>query len=94
MSKKTPTKGEPDFSSISDSRLKDYVDCIEKMIFAYQECDAEKSSVLREIWKELSDLHTDRTYSSAIKEMQEHKTVQETEKVVVHKIKMAKRIKR
>ena len=94
MPKKTPIKGEPDFSSISDSRLKDYVDCIEKMIFAYQECDAEKARVLSAIWKELSDLHTDRTYSSAIEKMQAQEFVRETAKVAVHKIKMVKCIKR
>lgn len=58
--KKYALKGEPDFHTISDERLKSFLDCAQQMIFAYKGHDDEKVKVLQEIWKDLSVEHTER----------------------------------
>ena len=85
-------KGEPDFTLISDEKLREFKDLTQQMIFAYKGCDEEKTRVLSEVWKQLSDECAERTYTSSIAELdsQEQKTV----KPAVHKIKLVKSIKR
>lgn len=58
--KKFALKGEPDFHTIGDERLKSFLDCTQQMIFAYKGHDDSKVKVLQEIWKELSVEHTSR----------------------------------
>lgn len=60
-------KGEPDFHTISDERLKSFLDCAQQMIFAYKGLDDSKVKVLQEIWKDLSVEHTERIAVSAEK---------------------------
>ena len=86
MSKKLPMKGQPDFSTISDEKLKGYIDLAQQMIFAYQYCDEEKARVMKEVWKQMSDEYADRICQAPF----------EPEEVApsVHKIKMVKPIKR
>ena len=82
-------KGKPDFSAISDEKLKEYIDLAQQMIFAYELCDEEKTRVLREVWKQMSDEYADRMANAPF--------IVEPEKEVpttVHKIKVVKRIKR
>ena len=92
-----PLKGQPDFTTISDDRLKGFLDLAQQMIFAYKYCDEEKTRILTAIWKELSIEHTDRICKSACEELERQSKEPKEEEVVpptVHKIKMVKRIKR
>ena len=58
--KKYALKGEPDFHTIGDERLKSFLDFAQQMIFAYKGHDDSKVKVLQEIWKDLSVEHTER----------------------------------
>lgn len=58
--KKYALKGEPDFHTIGDERLKSFLDCAQQMIFCYKGHDDEKVKVLESIWKDLSVEHTER----------------------------------
>ena len=86
MKKRLPIKGEPDFSVLSDSKIKDFMNTLQQMIFSYQE-DKEKKAILTEMWKQLSNEMTDRQVVEAEKE------VSADTSVVVHKVKPVKRIK-
>lgn len=91
--KRVPIKGEPDFTTISDERLKGFIDLAQQMIFAYKYCDEEKTRVMRDIWKQMSDEHTERLCASAIAELDRQEQESES-KPVMRKIKTVKRIKR
>lgn len=67
--KKYALKGEPDFHTISDERLKGFLDLAQQMIFAYKYHDKDKTKVLEEIWHDLSCEHVDRVAASAIEEL-------------------------
>lgn len=58
--KRYALKGEPDFHTLSDERVKSFLDCAQQMIFAYKGVDDEKVKALQEIWKDLSVEHTER----------------------------------
>lgn len=58
--KKYAIKGEPDFHTIGDDRLKSFLDLTQQLIFSYKHHDAEKVKVLESIWKDLSVEHTSR----------------------------------
>ena len=85
---RTPMKGEPDFSNISDEKLRGYIDLAQQMIFTYEQCDSEKTRVMKEVWKQMSDEFTDRLCKAPF--IEPEKEVPTT----VHKIKVVKRIKR
>ena len=85
---KTPMKGTPDFSTLSDDKVRDYRDLAQQMIFAYKYCDEEKTRVLTDIWKQLSDECADRLNNTPFIEPEKEVPT------VVHKIKVVKRIKR
>ena len=89
--KKTPLKGLPDFTTISDERLKGFIDLSQQLMFSYKQCDEEVVSVMKRVWKQLSDEHADRVSASAVKEISRE---EEAPKPVVRKIKTVKRIKR
>ena len=63
--KKYAIKGEPDFHTISDDKLKSFLDLTQQMIFAYNHHDDAKVEVLKSIWKDMSNEHTDRLCRSA-----------------------------
>lgn len=86
---RTPVKGQPDFSTISDENLRGYIDLSQQMIFAYKYCDEEKVRVLTAVWKQMSDEYSDRVCKAPFKPV-----VEETTDAVVHKIKMVKPLKR
>ena len=88
MQKRTPIKGNPNFSVISDDRLKEYIDLAQQMIFAYKGVDEEKVRVLTEVWKQMSDEYTERLCNAPFV------APVESSDTVVHKIKPIKRIKR
>lgn len=88
LSKKTPIKGKPDFTNISDEKLKGYIDLAQQMIFAYKYCDEEKVRVLTEVWKQMSNEYTERLCNAPFIE-----SVEEAPKTI-HKIKTVKSIKR
>lgn len=93
--KRIPIAGQPNFTFITDEALKGYVDLAQQMIFAYQNCDKEKVRVLKEIWKELSDEHTERYCAEAIADIEkQEKEEQNPPKPLVHKVKVVKPIKR
>lgn len=63
--RRTPLKGEPDFTTINDQKLKEYKDVIQDMIFAYSYYDKEVVQVLKRVFKQVSDNLTDRlTYDT------------------------------
>ena len=80
-------KGKPDFSAISDGKLKEYIDLAQQMIFAYEHCDEEKARVMREMWKQMSDEYSDRMANAPIEP-------EESAPSTVHKIKVVKPLKR
>lgn len=88
MSKNTPLKGKPDFTRLSDEKLKGYIDLAQQMIFAYQYCDEEKVRVLTDVWKQMSDEYTERMCNAPFER------VEESPPQVMHKIKTVKTIKR
>ena len=90
--KRVPIKGEPDFTNISNERLRGYADLIEQMIFSYKGVSDEKVRVLKDISKELSAEKTNRLCESANTMLE--KQVDEVDNLSVHKIKPVKRIKR
>ena len=55
MSKRLPVKGQPDFSFLDDSHVRDYKRFINDMIQSYSDFP-EKVKVLKDIW---SDLNTE-----------------------------------
>ena len=63
--KKYAIKGEPDFHTISDERLKSFLDLTQQMIFAYSHHDNAKVEVLKSIWKDLNIEDCDRLACSA-----------------------------
>lgn len=85
---RTPMKGQPDFSTLSDEKLKEYIDLAQQMIFAYQYCDEEKTRVMKEVWKQMSDEYSDRLCNAPFIEPEKEAPT------VVHKIKVVKRINR
>ena len=67
--KKYTIKGEPDFHTISDERLKSFLDLTQQMIFAYNHHDDAKVEVLNSIWKDLNAEDCDRLARSACEVM-------------------------
>lgn len=63
--KRYAIKGEPDFHTISDERLKSFLDLTQQMIFAYNHHDDAKVEVLKSIWKDLNNEDCDRLARSA-----------------------------
>lgn len=59
MPGKVPMKGCPDFSMLSDEKVREYRDFINSMLCCYSEFP-EKCAVLREIWNDLKDESADR----------------------------------
>lgn len=59
--RRTPLKGQPNFTSLSDKRLKEYADVIQEMIFAYKHHDKEATVVLQRVHKEINNNLTDRS---------------------------------
>ncbi len=88
--KRVPIKGEPDFTTISDERLKGFIDLAQQMIFAYKHEDAEKTRVLKEIWKDCTNEYTDRLSAAC----QEALMKEESSPIVSRRIKTVKLKKR
>ena len=61
--RKIPEKGQPDFSNLDDSRVREYRDVVNEMIGAFSDFPEEKE-VLTRVWKYLSDECADRAYNS------------------------------
>ena len=91
MSKKIPLNGEPNFTNVSDEKLREYIDFVQQMIFVYKYSDKDKSDLLSEVWKDLSNEQTERMGKS-VEEALSHEEVVKIP--AVHKIKTVKRIKR
>lgn len=91
-SKRIPIKGVPDFTNVSDKRLKEHIDLIQQLIFSYKGVSEEKVKMLREMWKDMSDEYADRLAESAIKEVthQEESSVD----IPVRRVKFVKPIRR
>lgn len=91
MLKRTPIKGEPDFTAISDEKLVSYLEVVQSMIFAYQGCDAEATALLHKLWKQLSCEQADRQVNSINEFIAEESEPIKTVKIKT--VKIAKRIK-
>ena len=61
--RKTPEKGQPDFSNLDDKRVREYRDVVNEMLGAFSEFPEEKE-VLMKVWKCLSNECVDRTYNA------------------------------
>lgn len=59
MRNKTPVKGQPDFTTLSDSRVKAYRNLIADMIGSYSQFP-EYTQILTQIWKDLTSENADR----------------------------------
>ena len=91
MSKRIPLKGEPDFTAITDEKLVAYKSTVQEMIHSY--FDEETSSVLKKVWKQLSDECADRQSRNIDNEFIAEKT-EPLKTVKIKTVKLAKRIKR
>lgn len=89
--KRIPIKGEPDFTVISDEKLKGLIGLCQQMIYSYKGVDEEKVRVFTEVWKQLSDESTNRLCQSACEELSKE---EETPITIMHKIKKVKPVKR
>lgn len=85
---RTPMKGKPDFTTISNERLNGFIDLAQQMIFTYKYCDEEKVRVMTEVWKDLSTERTERLCNEPFIEPEKEAPVP------VHKVKMVKPLKR
>lgn len=63
--KKYAMRGKPDFTNVSDEKLKLFMDLTQQMIFAYNHYDDEKAEVLSSIWKDLNIEDSERVSKSA-----------------------------
>ena len=86
--KRVPIKGEPNFTNISDERLREFVDLAQQMIFVYEDCDSEKTRVLKEVWKQMSVEHTSRLSERTMRKLDSQ------DEVITHKVIRVKKIKR
>ena len=68
--KRHAVKGEPDFHTVSDEKLKSFLDLTQSLIFSYENVDEGKVKVLEEIWKDLSCENTDRLANSSVAEQE------------------------
>lgn len=90
--KRTPIKGEPDFTTISDERLRTYIDVVQEMIFSFKYYSEEMTEVLKRVWKHLSDEHTERFCAEARAEIM-RRYEEENKPVKVRSIKPVKKVK-
>lgn len=58
--KKYAIKGEPDFHTVSDKQLEDYLEFAQQLIHAYKYESPEKAKVLEQVWKDISNEKVDR----------------------------------
>ena len=64
---RVPIKGEPDFTGMSDKKIKACLEAVQDLLFVYKYCDLKKVEVLSSAWKDLSHEDTKRTAESAFK---------------------------
>ena len=83
--RKVPIKGEPDFTAISDDRMREYKDLAQDMIFAYKYCDEKVAEAFKRAYKQISDNLTDRISYDTITSLSEQTTYVTTEDTVVKK---------
>lgn len=62
----TPVKGSPDFSMLSDVKVREYREFVNAMLSCYSEFP-EKCSVLEEIWNDLKDESAERVSAAPFK---------------------------
>ena len=67
--KKYAVSGEPDFHTVSDEKLKSFMDLTQQLIFAYNRFDGAKVEVLKSIWKDLNKEDAERLSQSACAEL-------------------------
>lgn len=87
--KRVPLKGEPDFTNISDAKLKEMVDTVQSLIFSYQSFDRGIVNVLQTVWKQLSDEKVERLCESAKQEI-DRQEQEESTPAVTHRVKTIK----
>ena len=78
MPRKVPMKGSPNFSMLSDEKVREYREFINSMLCCYSEFP-EKCKILREIWSDLKDESADRIATMPEKEPEKKlKTLRKT----------------
>ena len=95
--RKTPLKGEPNFTSVSDDRMREYKDLVQQLIFAYEYCDKEITVAMKKAYKHISDNLTDRltydTMTALSKQVDGPKKADEVVKKTFQKPKKIKLVK-
>lgn len=92
--RKTPLKGQPNFTSLNDKRLKEYADVIQEMIFAYKHHDKEVTVVLQRVHKEINNNLTDRSLYDIMSVLDEQKdSPKKVDEIVKKTFQKPKRIK-
>lgn len=65
--RRTPIKGEPDFTNVSTESLQQYKDCVQQLIHAYKGVSNDVVVQMQKVWKDLSDVVIERVADEAIK---------------------------
>lgn len=91
--RKTPLKGEPDFTSLNDSELKEGKDLIQSLIFAYKYCDKEVTKTLQKVHKQISDNLTERLTYDTMSALSEQTKSPKEEELVKKTFQKPRRIK-
>ena len=93
--KRVPLKGEPNFTTMSDERLKEFMYEMEDLRFAYEHFDENKAKVIKEIWKDLNTEYSSRLIASPHQEIscEEEPVAQKLHCVKPKKVKRIKSLK-
>ena len=89
----TPLKGEPDFTGLTDSELKEGKDLIQSLIFAYKYCDKEVTKTLQKVHKQISDNLTERLTYDTINVLNEQTKSPKEEELVKKTFQKPRKIK-
>lgn len=80
---RTPLKGEPNFTKMSEEKLRQYQDCIQDMIFAYKSAeDKESVRVLEMCFKDISNELTEAIYRGTSKSVKKEESKKESQGII------------
>ena len=83
--RRTPLKGEPDFTNLNDEKMREYRDLIQSLIFSYKYCDKEVTKTLQKVHKQISENLTERLAYDTMNVLSEQTESPKEEKELVKK---------